>query len=171
MTRDALSRLVRAWLLTAVVDGVFASALNVLAYKSTVAQLWQRVASTLIGPSAFEGGTRTVLLGLLMHVGVALWWSAVFLALVMSWPQLRRVIATPGGIVGVATLYGPLVWLVMSLAVIPMLTGRPPMLTLRWWVQLVGHVPFVALPIVAMIGYRMNAPVRRGEARPMGSMA
>ena len=40
----------------------------------------------------------------------------------------------------------------MSLAVIPLLTGRPPAIGFRWWVQLVGHIPFVAVPIVAMIG-------------------
>lgn len=170
MSRDALSRLVRAWLLTAVSDGVFASVLNVVAYGSTVTQLWQRVASTLLGPAAFEGGVRTVLVGLLMHAGVALGWSAVFLALVTSWPRLRRTVAAPGGIVGVAAVYGPFVWLVMSLAVVPALTGRPPVITARWWVQLVGHVPFVALPIVAMIGGGARVPVG-ARARPAESAA
>jgi len=171
MTRDAIARLVRAWLLTAVVDGLFASALSAFAYGSTVTRLWQGVASTLLGPAAFEGGTRTVLVGLLMHLGVALAWSAVFLALVTAWPRLRRVVATPAGIVAVAVVYGPFVWLVMSLAVVPTLTGRPPSITVRWWVQLLGHIPFVALPIVAMIGRGTGAPTHRGGARPVGSAA
>jgi uncharacterized membrane protein YagU involved in acid resistance len=54
----------------------------------------------------------------------------------------------------VAAVYGPVIWLVMSLVVIPMLTHRPPAINIRWWVQLVGHVPFVALPIVTLIGGR-----------------
>lgn len=29
---------------------------------------------------------------------------------------------------------------------------RPPMITVRWWVQLIGHIPFVGLPIVASLG-------------------
>jgi hypothetical protein len=42
--------------------------------------------------------------------------------------------------------------MVMSLAVIPFFTHRPPAITFRWWVQFVGHFPFVGLPIVASIG-------------------
>ena len=40
----------------------------------------------------------------------------------------------------------------MSLVVIPLLVRRPPTIGFRWWVQLVGHFPFVGLPIVAGIG-------------------
>ena len=40
----------------------------------------------------------------------------------------------------------------MSLVVIPLLLHRPPSFTIRWWVQFFGHIPFVALPIVTMIG-------------------
>jgi hypothetical protein len=168
MSGDPLPRLLRAWLVTAVVDGLFSSALAVLAYGSTVARLWQRVASTLLGPSAFEGGAPTVLLGLVMHVGVALVWSALFLALVLAWPGLRRVVATPAGIAGVAAVYGPVVWIVMSFAVIPALTGQPPTPNARWWVQLVGHIPFVALPIVLLIGWPAQSAARPAPGRRRG---
>jgi len=57
-------------------------------------------------------------------------------------------------VLAIAAVYGPLIWLVMSLAVIPMLTHRPPAINLRWCVQFFGHIPFVALPIVALIGGR-----------------
>jgi hypothetical protein len=151
MTRNAFSRLVRAWLVTAIVDALFSSALAVFAYRSTVTRLWQGVASTLLGPAAFEAGARTTLVGLLLHCGVAFGWSAVFLALYLSWPRLRSALASPGGMIAVAAIYGPAIWLVMSLVVIPQLSGRPPTFTFRWWVQLVGHIPFVAVPIVGMI--------------------
>jgi hypothetical protein len=39
-------------------------------------------------------------------------------------------------------------WMTMSLVVIPLLAQRPP-ITYRWWIQFFGHIPFVALPIVA----------------------
>jgi hypothetical protein len=145
------SRLIRAWLLTAAVDGVFSSALNVFAYHSTVAQLWQRVASTLIGPQALSGGTASVIIGLVMHISVALAWSVVFFVVAERWERLRQTISTPKGVLAVAVVYGPLIWMVMSLIVIPILTKRAPSITLRWWVQFFGHIPFVALPIVAMI--------------------
>ena len=46
-------------------------------------------------------------------------------------------------------LYGPFVWAVMSLVVIPLLVHRPPTIGARWWIQFLGHFPFVGLPIVA----------------------
>jgi hypothetical protein len=146
-----IPRLVRAGLLTAVVDGTFSSVLSAVFYGSTVARLWQGVASTLIGSKAFEGGTRTVLLGVLMHFGVAFTWSAVFLLIVWRLQWIRGIVASSFGVVKVAALYGPSIWMVMSFVVIPLLTHRPPAITYRWWIQFFGHIPFVALPIVASI--------------------
>lgn len=157
MTKGPLSRLVRAGLLTGLIDGLFASVQSFLS-GSTVTQLFQRVASTLLGPEAFEGGTRTALIGVLMHFGVAFFWSAVFLLLVRRSAWIRRVLASPYGAVKIASWYGPLIWLVMSLIVIPLLVQRPPTISARWWVQLIGHFPFVGLPIAAMLG---SGPSRR----------
>ena len=145
------ARLARAGLLTALVDGTFSGVLAAGFYGSSVARLFQGVAATLLGPSALDGGAATALVGVLMHVGVAFGWSAVFLLLHTRSAALRRAAAARGGVLRVAAAYGPSVWLVMSLVVIPLLTGRPPSITYRWWIQLVGHAPFVGLPIVASI--------------------
>ena len=142
-------RLLTAGLLTAISDGTFSSVLSVAAYGSTVTRLFQGVASTLLGPAAFEGGTRTAALGVAMHVGVAFGWSAVFLFLVLRWPWARALLASPFGLLKVALLYGPLIWIVMSASVIPLLVHRPPTIGLRWWVQFFGHIPFVGFPIAA----------------------
>jgi hypothetical protein len=147
--RRNLSRLVRAGLLTGVIDGLFASVLNVAVFHSTVGRLFQGVASTLLGKQAFDGGGATVLLGVVMHFAVAFGWSAVFLFLVSRWPWIRRALASSGGIVKVALLYGPFIFLMMSLVVIPLLVQRPPVINARWWIQLVGHFPFVGIPMVA----------------------
>jgi len=144
-----LSRLVRAGLLTGVSDGLFASVLSVAAYGSTLTSLWQGVASVLLGQRALQGGIRTAAIGVLMHFGVAFGWSAVFLFLVLRWSWIRRLLASRYGVVEVAALYGPFIWMVMSLAVIPILMHRPPRVGFRWWVQLIGHFPFVGIPIVA----------------------
>jgi hypothetical protein len=144
-----LSRLVRAGLLTAIVDGLFSSVLSAFFYGSTVSRLFQSVAATLLGSSAFEGGTSTALIGVAMHVGVAFGWSAVFLFLVMRLDWVRNLLRRPYGVLAVAAIYGPFIWLVMSLVVIPQLVQRPPAITFRWWVQFIGHFPFVGLPIVA----------------------
>ena len=157
MNRDSLSRLARAGLLTGISDGLFSSVLSVAFYHSTVTRLFQGVASTILGPSAIDGGVRPAIIGVLMHFGVAFWWSAVFLFLVSRSPGIRRILTSPWGVVKVAAVYGPCVWLVMSLLVIPTLRGTPISFTYRWWIQLIGHFPFVGLPIVASI--------RRGVTR------
>ena len=91
----------------------------------------------------------TVALGVLMHFCVAFAWSAVFLFLVLRSQWVRGLLASPYGVVKVAALYGPFIWMVMSLVVIPILVRRPPTVGLRWWIQLIGHIPFVGVPIVA----------------------
>ncbi len=159
MNRSPLARLARAGLLTGVADGVFSSVLAVFFYHSTFARLWQNVAYTLLGPASFEGGARTAAIGLLMHFGVAFGWSAVFLLLYERSAAVRRAARPPLGALKVAAAYGPLVWLVMSTAVIPLLVHRPPSITHRWWIQLAGHVFFVGLPIAWSIS--RGAPADR----------
>ena len=157
--RDLLLRLLRSGLLTGVVDGLFSSVLVVMAYGSTVSRLFQGVASVLLGSEALNGGTRTAVIGVLMHFGVAFGWSAVFLFLVLRSRRVRALLASPYGVIKVASLYGPCVWMVMSLVVIPILLRRPPTIGTRWWVQWIGHIPFVGLPIVAS-----SAPATRRAA-------
>lgn len=146
----------RAGLLTAIVDGLFSSILVSVFYGSSATRLFQGVASTLFGRWALEAGATGALVGLVMHVGVAFGWSGVFLLVVRRAEWIRRLAASRYGVLKVAAAYGPFIWMVMSLAVIPTLTGRPPTIGFRWWVQFFGHVPFVAVPIVTLIGPATN---------------
>jgi hypothetical protein len=152
MNRDMTSRLVRAGLLTGVTDGLFACVLALFFYHSTVTRLWQGVASVLLGKSALDGGLTTAWIGVLMHFGVAFTWSAVFLFLFSRSSWIRAQVASRNGVIKVASVYGPFIWMAMSLIVIPLLVHRPPSITTRWWIQLIGHIPFVGLPIVWSIG-------------------
>jgi len=152
MNRHVVSRLLRAGLLTGITDGLFSSILATVLYHSTVTRLFQGVASTLLGKQAFDGGTLTALIGVLMHFGVAFGWSAVFLFLAMRLRWVHSLLSSRYGAVKVASLYGPFIWMVMSLTVIPLLLHRPPAINVRWWIQLIGHFPFVGIPIVASIG-------------------
>ena len=146
-----LRALLVAGLATGVTDGLFSSVLSVAFYNSTATRLFQGVASTVLGKGALDGGIRTAAIGALLHFAVAFTWSAVFLLLVLRSSWIRRVLQSPGGAFEIATVYGPLVWLVMSLGVIPLLVHRPPNIGFRWWVQLIGHIVFVGLPIAASI--------------------
>src|SRR5688572_22459781 len=128
--------LLATWLVTAGWDFVFASALAVFGYDSTVARLWQGVASTVLGARAAQLGGLGVAAGLALHLTVALTWSALFVALLARSDTLRRVVRRPSGAAVVAVAYGPAIWLAMSCLVIPLATGRPPSFGFRWWVQL-----------------------------------
>lgn len=151
MSRAPVRRLLRAGLAAGVTDALFSSVLVVAFYHSTFARLWHGVAAAVLGPAALTGGPGTTAFGLLVHFGVAFGWAAVFLALYERSAGLRGFVARPAGVAAAAAAYGPLVWLVMSLVVLPALLRRPPSVNARWVVQLLGHVPFVALPIVALV--------------------
>jgi hypothetical protein len=153
--KPGFDRLVLAGVVTSLVDGAFSGVLAAFFYGSSVTRLFQGVASTLVGARAFEGGWATAALGMLMHVGVAFGWSTILFLGARGLPSLRQRLSTWPGVMGVAVCYGPFIWLVMSLVVIPVLTGRPPTIGMRWWVQFVGHAPFVGLPIAASIGRRI----------------
>lgn len=145
---SALSRWIRAGVATGIVDGLFACFLSGVVYRSGVTRLWQGVASVLLGPGAMNGGGRTALIGVLMHFVVAFTWSAVFLFLVLRWGRVREVLASPWGVLKVSAVYGPFIWMVMSLLLIPAFTGRFPAITSRWWINFLGHIPFVAMPMI-----------------------
>jgi hypothetical protein len=149
MDRPTVARsLLITWLVTAAWDFVCASALTVLAYKGTFAGLWRGVASTAFGQHMLTAGARGVLAGIGAHLSVAFTWSAIFIGALVISAGLRRVVATPAGAFAAACVYGPIIWLVMSLVLIPFLTGRAPSFTFRWWVQVFAHIPFVTLPLV-----------------------
>jgi hypothetical protein len=156
------------WLVTAAWDFLCASALSVFAYGSTFSRLWQGVAAAALGPTALQMGTRGVAAGLMLHLLVALVWSAAFVVALARSAALRRMVDRPIGALGVAAIYGPVIWLVMSLAVIPLATGRPPTVGFRWWVQIFAHVPFVTIPLVftARRAFGLGASSRRSLTFP-----
>src|SRR5215210_2390732 len=126
------------WLVTAAWDFLCASMLSVFAYGSTFSRLWQGVAATVLGPSALEMGVRSVAVGLALHLLVALVWSTVFVLALARSGALRQAVARPAGALVTAAVYGPFIWLVMSLVVIPLATGKPPVFGFRWWVQILA---------------------------------
>jgi hypothetical protein len=146
--RGLLPVLLRTWLLIGVVDFLFATCLSVFAYGGTFSRLWQGVASVPFGADMLKGGTRAVAIGIALHFAVAFVWSAFFVLVVSRLGFVRRLLASPTGVLAVAAVYGPFIWLVMSFVVIQSFTQRPPAINFRWWVQFFAHIPFVALPIV-----------------------
>lgn len=139
--------IVRATIACAIVDGLWAIALTVYFGRPPMS-VWNGVAATVWGPAMATAGARGIAVGLAMHLTVALSWSTGFVLLGLRSPRLRALVGTTGGMLLVAALFGPFIWLTMSGLVIPMLTGRALTITPRWFVQMLGHVVFVGLPIV-----------------------
>ena len=163
--------LLPVWLATAAWDFACATALSVFAYGGTAAGLWRGVAATALGPTALQGGAPAVAAGIALHLAVAFTWSFVFLAAARARPAIRRWIRSPAGALAVAAVYGPVIWLVMSLAVIPLATGRPPGFGFRWWVQIFAHVPFVTIPLVFTARHVLRNEASPTLARPTASAA
>lgn len=142
-----MQRLLRAGLIVGVSDACFAMISGALMRGTPPARVWQGVASVLLGKQALDGGAMTVVIGLVMHFGVAFAWSALLLLLVERTSFVRSTIHSSNGLLKVAVVYGPVIWLVMSLVVIPTMVHRPTSITAYWFVQLVGHIVFIALPM------------------------
>ena len=150
---ESRSSFVTAWLRTglmvAISDGLFASATGILIPPyATPFRVFRGVASVLFGRGALNGGVPMALVGMLMHLSVALFWSGLFLIALRNSPALRDAIQSWPKAILVATVYGPTIWLIMSLIVIPGLVHRPPTIGAKWWVQLIGHIPFVVGPMI-----------------------
>ena len=144
-----VSVLVKTWILVAVSDAFFASASGMLVPPGvTPARVFRGVASVLLGKAALDGGSTTALIGLAMHFGVALAWSALFVFAVHNSWWLRDALDTWPSRIIVAVVYGVSIWLIMSWIVIPSMVHRPPNISLKYWVQLVGHPLFVVGPMI-----------------------
>lgn len=147
MPRSFPARLLTAGALVALVDFCWAVVLTAANGRPPMS-VWNGVASTAFGAEMLQAGMRGIAIGLAMHVTVAFSWSAVYLALESNIAALRRVVSTRAGQLGVGAVYGPLIWIAMSCVVIPTMTGNPPNISARWFIQLAGHSVFVGIPIV-----------------------
>jgi len=147
--------LVRQWIKTgvavAVSDGLFASATGMwIKPYATPFRVFRGVASVLFGKGALDGGTPMALVGMLMHLGVALFWSGIFILALQNSDKLRSAIQSAPGAIAIALVYGMTIWLIMSLIVIPTMLHRPPNITTKWWVQMFGHPLFVVTPMILL---------------------
>lgn len=150
--------LLRTGATIALVDFIFASCLTVFAYGGTFARLWRGVAGVPFGQQALDGPTWWVAIGILCHITTAFTWSAVYLFGVSRLEFVRQLVSTRFGVLKVAAIYGPCIWIVMSFAVIPTFTHRLPAITIRWFIQVAGHVFAVGTPIVWTVSGRRGSP-------------
>jgi len=82
-------------------------------------RLLQGIASAVLGKSAFEGGMGTALFGLGMHYCISLAFVTLYFLIFPYIPFLKKY-KTAGGL-----LYGLFIWMVMNLAVLPLIGYAP----------------------------------------------
>lgn len=148
-TSAALSRALR----TIVVGGITVGVLDCLAatinagFKGvTFAQVWQYVASGLLGRDSYNHGWKTVFLGLLIHFFIAFSATTVYYAASRRFPILVRQAVLCG------TLYGIVVYFVMGYVVTPLSAAQKiPFSVASMLTGIFIHIFCVGLPIALIV--------------------
>ncbi len=118
-------------------------------------RIFQSVAAGLLGPKAFQGGAKTAALGLALHFFIAFCWAAGFY---VASRQISFLTESP---VIAGLLYGELVWVVMTLVVLPLSAMHrwPPRFDAASIITgPIGHLFLVGLPIALAV--RRWAPLK-----------
>lgn len=132
-----------AGLLVGVLDILAAFAVGYGFRGSPPSRVLQGIASGLLGPPAFTGGTATAALGLFLHFVIAFAVAGVYYAVSRWW----RLLVERPFLVGL--LYGVAVYWMMNAIVLPLSRlprgPRPAPLSVTF-VMIVIHMVFVGLP-------------------------
>ncbi|HEY4321049.1 MAG TPA: hypothetical protein VGM77_07695 [Gemmatimonadales bacterium] len=119
----------------------------------TTTQLLQSIASSVLGVGASHEGMAAAWLGAAIHYGVALGWTAVFIALIRWWPSFRRLLASPSGTIKAGFPFGMAVWLLMNFLIVPHTRhGTAASISTAWfWGCLVWHAVGVGWPMALIM--------------------
>ncbi|MCU1321456.1 MAG: hypothetical protein JWM43_1105 [Acidobacteriaceae bacterium] len=102
----------------------------------------QSIASGLLGRAAFFGGIRTALLGLALHLFIALLWATLFVLAARFLPFLRQHPVRSG------LFYGAFIYIVMNYVVLPHSHVTPSRPTLAVLINgILAILILVGLPI------------------------
>jgi hypothetical protein len=118
---------------------------------SSARGIFQYIASGLLGRAAFTGGTKTFVLGLLLHFLNAFIFTAIYYVASMRLSALIRRPFVSG------PLYGVVVHLVMTFVVTPMSAapaGNYPVAVMLNGI--IGHALLVGLPIALIARWSAN---------------
>jgi hypothetical protein len=136
-----------AWLVAGTLDITAALTYYPLAAGVRAERILQGIASGAFGSSAFNGGARAAVLGLLFHYLISLIWTVVFFLAARRAKMLTRH-AVPVGLA-----YGVVVWAVMNLIVVPLSQARRgPFDPKQAVIAAVILMVCVGLPIAGIIG-------------------
>ena len=102
-------------------------------------KIFQGIASAIYGKASFEGGTRTILIGLLLHYFIATSVVAVYFLASRKLAALNRHPVLTGAIYGVG------VYLFMNFVVLPLVGMTPKFTTFSVVNQLFCHIVLIGI--------------------------
>lgn len=147
-------------LVVGILDGLFALIFYGLILGAKPTRIFQSVAAGLLGrTTAYEGGIKTFLLGILLHFVVASCIATVYYLASRILPVLIRHPVVSG------LMYGMIAYLVMNYVVIPLSAIRRSPGPLRipiFLTEIIGHALLVGLPIALLA--RRSAKANKSEA-------
>jgi hypothetical protein len=154
------SRFVLTGFVVAALDISFACAYWVgVRHLSSVPKVFQSVAVGLIGKSAMDGGTATVLLGAALHTLIAFIWTALLVMALRLAPALHAFWLRPAGVAATGLLYGVVIWLLMNHVVLAVSHGHPTLTSSPVYpIMLVWHAIGVGLPMALLLRGSFSAP-------------
>jgi hypothetical protein len=135
-------------LVVGILDGLFAYVFYGLVLGISPVRIFQSITAGLLGRASYDGGTRTFLLGILLHFVVATLIAAVYWLASLKLPALVNRPIVSG------LIYGMIAYLGMNYLVVPLsaIGYRPT--TLRLFLPaFIAHAVLVGLPI-ALIARR-----------------
>jgi hypothetical protein len=128
------------WLIVATLD--IAYAISVTAVRGgSPSRMLQGIASGIMGPAAFQGGTATEAFGLALHYFIALMIVVVYAAMCRRIALLREHPVLWGAFYGVG------VWVVMNFIVIPLSRAARPRYVMPWVLYGIAvHIFIIGIP-------------------------
>jgi uncharacterized membrane protein YagU involved in acid resistance len=116
--RAAKTRLVKDFVVPILLGGIIAGTLDVgaasLLNGAQPSRILQAIASGLVGKSAFDGGSTTVVLGLALQWAMSIIIASIFVVAAQWRPVLRRHWVKAG------VAYGVVIYVVMNYVVLPL---------------------------------------------------
>lgn len=144
-TQTKTGTIVWATIISGVLDALAAIIAYKLFYNYNPVQIYQFVASGVLGPDAYTGGLPSALLGLAFHFLIAFFASCVFYLLLPRFPFLKDNKIISG------LLYGFGIWAVMNLVVIPISKIPAAHFDVLVVIAIIWHMVLVGLPISLIV--------------------
>lgn len=156
-SKSLLPAILATGLLTGTLDAVGAIINYCIPVVRNPIRIFQYIASGAMGTeAAFTGGWLSAAAGIFLHYVIATFWTALFY---WNYPLIKRFL--PSKVVA-GILYGPVIWFVMNLAVLPLSrVQRGPMQVSSVLIGMAILILAVGLPV----SWRASGYLRSVESK------